>query len=58
MRQLKGKVKESKKEKRERKKDFAENKKRFFTIALPVIIVLIALLVFFIYVSARDKRRI
>lgn len=58
MRQLKGKVKESKKEKRERKKDFAENKRRFFTVALPVITVLIAVLIFFIYVSTRDKRRI
>ncbi|GIY17996.1 hypothetical protein CDAR_462151 [Caerostris darwini] len=58
MRQLKGKVKESKKEKRERKKDFAENKRRFFTVALPIIILLIAVLLFFIYTNTREKRKI
>ena len=57
MRQLKGKVKESKKEKRERKKDFAENKTRFFTVALPIIIVLFGLLIFFIYANTRQKQK-
>lgn len=57
MRQLKGKVKESKKEKRERKKDFAENKTRFLTVALPIIIVLFGLLIFFIYANTQQKRK-
>ncbi|MPC13835.1 Single-pass membrane and coiled-coil domain-containing protein 4 [Portunus trituberculatus] len=50
MRQLKGKVKETAKERKERKKDFLANKEKAFTVALPVlggIFILIALLVYF-----------
>jgi Domain of unknown function (DUF4519) len=36
MRQLKGKPKESGREKRERKKEFLENKEKLMTVALPV----------------------
>jgi hypothetical protein len=37
MAQLKGKVKETNKQKRERKKDFVENKRRVFTVVLPTL---------------------
>ncbi|KAB7502652.1 Single-pass membrane and coiled-coil domain-containing protein 4-like protein [Armadillidium nasatum] len=48
MRQLKGKVKENAREKRERKKDFMENKEKVFTIVLPVVLVISALVVIYV----------
>lgn len=49
MRQLKGKVKkESKKEKRERKKDFLENKQKVFSVVLPTMAVITALIICYI----------
>lgn len=55
MRQLKGKVKESAREKRERKKEFMENKEKLFTIALPTFGVVFLLVGVFIYLSTRPK---
>ncbi|KAG8225183.1 hypothetical protein J437_LFUL001310 [Ladona fulva] len=45
MRQLKGKVKETNKQKKERKKDFLDNKKRVFTVAIPAIVAVFLLIV-------------
>lgn len=55
MRQLKGKVKESGKEKRERKKEFMENKDKAFTVALPVLGGIFLLIALFVYIKARPK---
>ena len=55
MRQLKGKVKENAREKRERKKEFMENKDKLFTVVLPTLGVLFALMVAFVYMSSRPK---
>ncbi|KAL7644253.1 UNVERIFIED_CONTAM: hypothetical protein RMT77_005080 [Armadillidium vulgare] len=55
MRQLKGKVKENAREKRERKKDFMENKEKVFTIVLPVLLVISALVVIYVYFKTRPK---
>lgn len=52
MRQLKGKVKETNKQKRERKKEFIENKQRVFTIVLPTIGVLFVLMILYVYFKA------
>ncbi|XP_026276929.1 single-pass membrane and coiled-coil domain-containing protein 4 homolog [Frankliniella occidentalis] len=52
MRQLKGKVKETNKQKKERKKEFIENKQRVFTIVLPTIGVLFVLMVLYVYFKA------
>ncbi|XP_046392690.1 single-pass membrane and coiled-coil domain-containing protein 4 homolog [Ischnura elegans] len=58
MRQLKGKVKETNKQKKERKKDFIENKKRVFTIAIPTIVAVFLLIVAYVYVKTRPKETI
>ncbi|XP_034232964.1 single-pass membrane and coiled-coil domain-containing protein 4 homolog [Thrips palmi] len=59
MRQLKGKVKETNKQKKERKKEFIENKQRVFTIVLPTIGVLFVLMVLYVYFKAsRPKSNI
>ena len=55
MRQLKGKVKESAREKKERKKEFMENKERAFSVALPVLGVLFLSVVVFVYLNSRPK---
>ena len=55
MRQLKGKVKENAREKRERKKEFMENKDKLFTVVLPTLGVMFALLAAFVYMSSRPK---
>lgn len=52
MRQLKGKVKETNKQKKERKKEFLENKQRVFTIVLPTVGVLFVLMVLYVYFKA------
>ncbi|KAJ1523582.1 hypothetical protein ONE63_001427 [Megalurothrips usitatus] len=52
MRQLKGKVKESNKQKKERRKEFLENKQRVFTIVLPTLGVLFVLMVLYVYFKA------
>jgi len=55
MRQLKGKVKENAKEKKERKKEFAENRDKAFSVALPILGGLFALIVVLVYVATRPK---
>jgi len=55
MRQLKGKPKETPKQKKERKKDFLENKKKIFTVALPTFCVAFILIAIYIYANTRPK---
>lgn len=55
MRQLKGKVKETNKQKKERKKEFMENKEKVFTIVIPVTIGLFMLLVAYVYFKTRPR---
>ena len=49
MRQLKGKVKESRKEKRERKQDNLANKERLWTVVLPTLLGAVALIAAYVY---------
>ncbi|KAH8286617.1 hypothetical protein KR054_012521 [Drosophila jambulina] len=53
MRQLKGKVKETRKQKQERKLDNLEIQAKIRTVVLPAVGVLAALLVMFIYLKTR-----
>lgn len=53
MRQLKGKVKETAREKKERKREFQENKEKAFTVALPILGVAFLFLVVFVYFKTR-----
>lgn len=55
MRQLKGKVKETAKEKKERKKEFMENKEKAFTVALPVFVGLFIVIALLVYFKTRPK---
>lgn len=55
MAQLKGKLKETNKQKRERKKDFVENKKRVFTIVLPTLAAVFIMIAVYIYFKTRPK---
>jgi len=55
MRQLKGKTKESAKERKERKKEFAENHEKVMTVALPALGVVFLLVIVFIYLNTRPK---
>ncbi|OXU26438.1 single-pass membrane and coiled-coil domain-containing protein 4 isoform X2 [Nasonia vitripennis] len=55
MRQLKGKTKETSKQKKERKKEFLENKQRVFTLVLPTVAAIFALIVAYVYVKTRPK---
>lgn len=55
MRQLKGKTKETNKQKKERKKEFLENKQRVFTIVLPTIAAMIVIIAAYIYFKTRPK---
>lgn len=55
MRQLKGKVKETAKQKKERKKDFLENKKNLFSIVLPTLGVIFFFIVIYVYIKTRPK---
>jgi len=55
MRQLKGKVKESRKEKRERKEDFVANKNSCWWIVLPVLGVIASAVTFIVYYGTRPK---
>lgn len=55
MRQLKGKVKETNKQKKERKRDFVENKKKVFTIALPTFAAVFILISVYVYFKTRPK---
>nr|XP_033331440.1 stromal cell-derived factor 2-like isoform X2 [Megalopta genalis] len=51
MRQLKGKTKETNKQKKERKKEFLENKQRVFTVVLPTIAAIFVVIAAYIYVK-------
>lgn len=55
MRQLKGKTKETSKQKKERKKEFMENKQRLFTIVLPTMAAVFAMIVAYVYFKTRPK---
>lgn len=55
MRQLKGKVKESRKEKRERKQENVENKNKVFSIVVPTLLGVLTIIVGYIYYSSRPK---
>ena len=56
MRQLKGKVKESRKEKRERKQENLENKTNLFRIVIPTLVVLCAVVIGLVYMGTRQKQ--
>jgi len=55
MRQLKGKVKESRKEKRERKEEFMTNKNSCWWIVIPVLSAIAASVAFIVYYGTRPK---
>ncbi len=57
MRQLKGgKTKETRKEKRERKMENVQSKSQLFTIVLPTLAVIAAIIVTFVYINTRPKQ--
>lgn len=55
MRQLKGKVKETAKEKKQRKKEFAETQKQVKTIALPTLIAVFLFIAVYVYLKTRPR---
>jgi len=55
MKQLKGKVKESHREKRERREDFSKQKQRLFTIVLPTLLAISAMIAAYVYFNSRPK---
>jgi len=55
MRQLKGKVKETRKEKRERKEENVANKNSCWWVVLPVVSVIAASVAFIVYYGTRPK---
>lgn len=55
MRQLKGKTKETAKQRKERKKDFIDNKKNVFTIVLPTLGAIFLFIVAYVYLKSRPK---
>lgn len=55
MRQLKGKTKETNKQKKERRKEFMENKERAFTVVLPTIVAVFLLIAAYVYIKTRPK---
>lgn len=55
MRQLKGKTKETNKQKKERKKEFIENKKRLFSIVLPTLAAVFVMICVYVYFKTRPK---
>ena len=56
MRQLKGKVSETNKEKKIRKKENLESKDKVFSLVLPILGFLFALLVAFVYIKTQPKK--
>lgn len=56
MRQLKGKTKETNKQKKERKKDFVENKQKVFTIVLPSLAAIFILIAVYVYVKTNKAK--
>ncbi|XP_076685917.1 single-pass membrane and coiled-coil domain-containing protein 4-like [Andrena cerasifolii] len=55
MRQLRGKTKETNKQKKERKKEFMENKQRVFTVVLPTIVAIFVVIAAYVYTKTRPK---
>ncbi|XP_035740588.1 single-pass membrane and coiled-coil domain-containing protein 4 homolog [Vespa mandarinia] len=55
MRQLKGKTKETNKQKKERKKEFLENKQRIFTVVLPTMAAIFVMIAAYVYIKTRPK---
>lgn len=55
MRKLKGKTKETNKQKKERKKEFLENKQRIFTLVLPTMIAIFIMIAVYVYMKTRPK---
>lgn len=55
MRQLKGKAKETNKQKKERKRDFLENKKKVFTVVLPSLAAICLLIIIYVYIKVKPK---
>lgn len=55
MRQLKGKAKETNKQKKERKREFLENKKNAVSIVLPTIAVICLFIIVYVYIKTRPK---
>lgn len=53
MRQLKGKPKETAKQKKERRKDFADTQRQVFTIAVPTLIAVFLFIVAYVYMRTR-----
>lgn len=57
MKQLKGQVKESRREKRERRLENVEAKKNFFKITVPVLCGFLALVILYVYLNTRPKHK-
>jgi len=55
MKQLKGKVKESHKQKHQRREDFSKQKERLFTIVLPTLLAIWAIIAAYVYFNSRPK---
>lgn len=55
MRQMKGKLKETNKQKKERKKEFLENKKYVFSLVLPTLVAVFFFIFVYIYLKTRPK---
>jgi len=55
MKQLKGKVKETHKEKHQRREDFSKQKERLFTIVLPTLLAISAVIAAYVYFNSRPK---
>ncbi|KAK4880545.1 hypothetical protein RN001_008691 [Aquatica leii] len=58
MKQAKGKMKESGKEKRQRKKEFATTKKQIYTIVIPTLVAVFIFIIAYVYVKTRSKQYI
>lgn len=52
---MKGKPKETAKQKKERKREFLENKKNIFTIVLPTLGAVFLLIAIYVYFKTRPK---
>lgn len=55
MKQLKGKPKESSKEKKQRRKEAVEMKRQIYTVVLPAVAVVFCFIVVYIYFKTRPR---
>jgi len=55
MKQLKGKVKETHREKHQRREDFSKQKERLFTIVLPTLLAISAMIAAYVYFNSRPE---